>query len=362
MKFGFSKGSHFWVNFYHYLAKIIAGNHTVSNGTQCDVFFYSYWNAADALKCKKGTKLVFISGECWNVSKYPCELLIDCKPVLNHSARFLYYPFYALSFFERPNGTNQHDLIKPPSYNAEYFLSQKTRFCAFMYSYDVDFRVQLFDDINSYKEVDALGKSRNKNQTIKTDRGSSAFMDNAVKMYSPYKFVICCENQRAPGYVTEKIINAMLANAIPIYFGAADISNHFNSKSFIDISSFQSRSEAINFIKRVDQDDKLYCSILNEPWFNDNTLPPYFNEQYFQDAFSKILINSNSGLNRSRHSSMRIKNIFSNRTKMYRFAMKNRYSRSASNNNNVNVKRSSRTFATRIGVLKLLKKLKFNKK
>jgi hypothetical protein len=157
-----------------------------------------------------------------------------------------------------------------------------------MYSYDVDFRVQLFDDINSYKRVDALGKSRNPNPNTSNDRKSKNFMDSAVEKYKPYKFVICCENKRFPGYVTEKIINGMLANAIPIYYGASDISSHFNPKSFIDIGSFKTRREAIEFIKRVDQDDELYCSMLNEPWFNNNTPTKYFESSYAASFFKNI--------------------------------------------------------------------------
>ena len=38
-----------------------------------------------------------------------------------------------------------------------------------------------------------------------------------------FKFVICCENSKTKGYVTEKIFNIFLANSIPIYDGAPDI-------------------------------------------------------------------------------------------------------------------------------------------
>ena len=157
-----------------------------------------------------------------------------------------------------------------------------------MYSYDVDFRVRLFDDINAYKRVDALGKSRNQNPNASTDRKTKNFMDSAVEKYKPYKFVICCENKLYPGYVTEKIINGMLANAIPIYYGASDISSHFNPKSFINIGSFGTRREAIEFIKRVDQDDALYCQILQEPWFNNNTPTKYFEPSYATSFFKNI--------------------------------------------------------------------------
>lgn len=288
MRLGYSQGSHYWVNFYHYIAGLLGSGHSVVQSTQCDMFFYSFWNMKDAQKCKRDTKLVFVSGECWDTSKARCSLLIDCKSVFR-SGPFLYYPFYALSFFERSsNMTGCTQLVKSPQYNAQTILLQKTKFCAFMYRYDVDFRVQLYDDINRYKSVDALGKSRNRNPNVKTDRGQSSYMNNAVDKYRPYKFVICCENTRHPGYITEKIINGMLANAIPIYYGASDVTQHFNPKSFIDIGAFPSREAAIEYIKRVDQDDTLYCSILNEPWFHNNTPSKYFDPNYVRQAFQNL--------------------------------------------------------------------------
>ena len=304
MRFGYTQGSHYWVRLYQYLAKLLNVSE-VKEGIQCDVFFYTYWNVKDAMKCTKNTKLVFISGECWDVSKFPCSILIDCKFTSKHQAsRFFYYPFYALSFFERPSNINETNLIKPANYTPHQILAQKTKFCAFMYSYNVDFRVQLFDDICTYKQVDGLGKSRNTtNQT--DDRNSSLWLQSAVKKYMPYKFVICCENTCVPGYVTEKIINAMLANAIPIYLGAQDISDHFNTQSFINIASFASRADAIKYIRKIDQDDQLYISILTQPWFKNNTLPSYFLQKSITDAFLPLInkqkLSSSSSMQTKQH-------------------------------------------------------------
>lgn len=286
MKIGYTKGSHYFVNFYYYIAKLMNwGHHSVVQSIQCDIFFYSFLNVKDAQRCKKGTRLVFVSGECWDTTRFPCSLLIDCKNTIHPRCPTLYYPFYALSLFERNADNSGTQLIKSPTFNARAVLSQKTKFCAFMYSYDVDFRVKLYDDINSYKPVDALGKSRNVNRHLQTDRGNVSYMNSAVEKYKPYKFVICCENKKYPGYVTEKIMNAMLAQSIPIYYGDPNVAIHFNPKSFIDISSFQTRAAAIEFIRRVDQDDELYCSILNEPWYHNNTPSKYFDPAYVQEVF-----------------------------------------------------------------------------
>ena len=41
------------------------------------------------------------------------------------------------------------------------------------------------------------------------------------------------ENKARPGYFTEKIVNAALANAVPIYWGAQDMADYINPKAFI---------------------------------------------------------------------------------------------------------------------------------
>lgn len=289
MRLGYTEGAHYFVEFYHHVARLLGGGpHSVAQTTQCDVFFYTYWNAQDIQRCARGTKLVFISGECWDTAKFPRSLLIDCKQVDRPGSAFLYYPFYALSLFEHRPVISPTSLLKPATLDPPALLAQKTRFCAFMYSHDVDFRVQLFDDVNRYRPVDALGKSRNNQVRPDTDRGNPLYMDSAVAKYRPYKFVICCENKRFPGYVTEKIINAMLAHAIPIYLGAPDVASHFNPRSFIDVGAFPSRAAALEYIQKVDQDDEMYVAMLREPWFPQNTLPAYFEPSYLQRAFESL--------------------------------------------------------------------------
>ena len=311
MRFGYTKGCDQWVGFFQLLltnsdpsAQLPQSPHELVNGYDCDVFFYTYENAKDRLRCKPNTRFIFISGECYNVRQFPCALLIDCKHGYQRCANssFVYYPFYALSFFERPR-YRPEQLIKSsttmsisdrdvlPLASPCNASSVKSKFCAFMYKQEVPFRVELFDQISRYKPVDALGKSRNKNRQVVTDRHSNGFMDNAVRKYIPYKFVICCENKCHTGYITEKIINAMLAGAIPIYLGAPDISNHFNPKSFINVGAFANRGDALRYIKAVDTDPVLYNAMVSEPWFHNNTLSEYFDPLYLKKAFESTVLN-----------------------------------------------------------------------
>jgi len=217
--------------------------------------------------CRK----ILICGEPSNVSGYVANLLIDCKKVPGFQvpgASFAYVPFYVTSFFERFQNTPQDLLLLKPRF-------PKTKFCAFLYSQEHAHRNALFDQLNAYKKVDALGKCRGNGQP--TDRGTyklgvCTYNDLAVQKYKPYKFVICCENTRQPGYVTEKVVSAMLADAIPIYWGAPDIAEHFNPNSFINAGE----PGWLEKVKAVDSNPEAYAAMLKEPWLKDNVLNTHF--------------------------------------------------------------------------------------
>jgi hypothetical protein len=221
---------------------------------------------------------IFICGEPTDVSRYVANILIDCKNVPRFQIRgatFCYLPFYVTSFTERFQN-KAIELIKGPTYNPRQILATKSKFCAFLYSQQVDFRNRLYDTVSKYKPVDALGVARGK-PGVAVDRrtyqpGKVTYNDLAVAKYRPYKFVIACENSQHPGYVTEKMISAMLANAIPLYLGAPDVAKHFNPASFIQVGSPGWEAK----LKLLDEDDDAYVEMLAQPWLHNNVLNPYF--------------------------------------------------------------------------------------
>lgn len=50
-----------------------------------------------------------------------------------------------------------------------------------------------------------------------------------------YSFSICFENAEAPGYITEKIFDSMIAGCVPVYLGAPNVADHLGTHDcFID--------------------------------------------------------------------------------------------------------------------------------
>ena len=183
----------------------------------------------------------------------------------NNSKINIYIPFLYQSLKE-------HRL----SINTEIYKKNKTKFCAYMYSADHTHRVKYFKLLSQYKKVDGLGKSCN-NVVSTTNRilynNDITWLDQAVKIYSDYKFVIAVENKMKDGYVTEKIINPMIAGSIPIYWGPESVFEYINKKRVIYVKDFDNDEKLLNYIKKLDTIDSLYNSIISEPIYLSNKKP-----------------------------------------------------------------------------------------
>ena len=67
--------------------------------------------------------------------------------------------------------------------------------------------------------------------------------EDKIYTISNYKFVLCAENTRYDGYVTEKIIDCFIAGTIPIYIGAPDIEKFIPKNLFIDLRRYKSMKD-----------------------------------------------------------------------------------------------------------------------
>ncbi len=68
-----------------------------------------------------------------------------------------------------------------------------------------------------------------------------------------YKFALCFENIEFPGYVTEKMIDCLVAGVVPIYWGAPDIQDFVPEDCFIDARKFESLTDLESYLERVSE-------------------------------------------------------------------------------------------------------------
>ena len=98
------------------------------------------------------------------------------------------------------------------------------------------------------------------------------------------------ENTDGDGYITEKILDSFIAGTIPIYYGDYMVDEYINPKAYILIKGKKDIKNKINYIKKIDNDNNLYMSILREKVFLwDNVSKIIENEKslFFQHIFEQ---------------------------------------------------------------------------
>jgi len=217
------------------------------------LFFSVFGNKHLNYKCKK----IFYTGE--------------------NMAPPLHYCDYSFSF-DYLNDERNYRLPHYLLYDGYYELQRpkiideslaKRKFCNFVVSNNgCQERNNFYTELSKYKKVDSGGRFAN---------NIGYAVGNKVNFQSEYKFSIAFENNayrpQHPGYTTEKIMEPMTVNSVPIYWGNPEIGKEFNTKSFINVYDFDHIDSVINYIEYLDNNDKKYLELLNQPWFDDYNIP-----------------------------------------------------------------------------------------
>lgn len=75
-------------------------------------------------------------------------------------------------------------------------------------------------------------------------RGYAPFEDKQDGL-APYKFSVVIENTQEPNYFTEKIVDAVLCETVPIYWGCPNIAEFFDPARIIKCENAQQLNAAI---------------------------------------------------------------------------------------------------------------------
>jgi hypothetical protein len=203
------------------------------------------------------------------------DYAFTCRDV--QDARHLRVPYYILC--------DPLPLVKKPD-ETERILASKTKFCGFLASYanrKTRVRNEFFHKLCRYKKVDSAGGALN-NTGYRVPPGQAAKRE----FLRPYKFNLAFENASVEGYTTEKIVQAMEARAMPVYWGNPQVAREFNSKSFLNYFDFPSEEALIEKIIELDQDDGEYLEYLRQPYFYNNQPNEFFSHERLLNQFEKI--------------------------------------------------------------------------
>ncbi len=75
--------------------------------------------------------------------------------------------------------------------------------------------------------------------------------ENKIATLGNFKFCLCYENCRFPGYVTEKIFDCFVAGTIPVYCGAPDIAAFCPPATFVDVRQFANLADLEIFLRTM---------------------------------------------------------------------------------------------------------------
>jgi alpha(1,3/1,4) fucosyltransferase len=140
------------------------------------------------------------------------------------------------------------------------------RFCSFVVSNpsDASGRVTFFRSLSARRPVASGGGYLNNLGYRVQDK--NAFLRE-------YRFSIAFENSFAVGYTTEKLLQVLVAGAIPIYWGNPKAADELNRDAFINCHEFARQADVVEYVLELDQDPVAMSKMLTAPIFAQDQFP-----------------------------------------------------------------------------------------
>jgi hypothetical protein len=245
----------------NYFINLFKQHYNVVIDPNPDILIYSVFGSNNKrYNCKK----IFFCGE--NIGhnfKHPKDEPCDVSlSQFDERDKNVYFPLWVL-FTNWFRQTQPRPLPSNPTYHCEVTdlinpgKIEKTKFCAFINNNPIEDRLKIFKLLSKYKKVDSYGGlNNNVNGPI---RGSEQAKILTLK---DYKFTIAFENSYHPGYNTEKIIQPLSVNTIPLYKGGERMKEFFNINKIIYANNFNTLEEMADYIIELDKNNTEFNKIM----------------------------------------------------------------------------------------------------
>ena len=281
----------FWDNFIptdNYFFNLLSMKYDVEIDHQNpEIVFFSVYSKTHFRFDKSKVIKILYTGENYRPNYNDCHYSLSFDYLEDN--RNYRLPLWALLFnwFNRPYIPERDHAYH---HSLEDFTTKKkinkSRFCSFVVSNPNSYkRIEFANKLMKYKNIDCPGRVLNNMESI-NGRGDQK---EKVEFLRDYKFNICFENSSYSGYTTEKIIHSMFMNCIPIYWGDPLVPLDFNPNSFLNSHDYLDDDKLISRIIEIDNNDKLYQDMINEPWFNNNIIPDFIKPESVLSFFEKII-------------------------------------------------------------------------
>lgn len=169
--------------------------------------------------------------------------------------RYLRLPYFALE------AISDHDVGWTRSDQPAW---EDREFCAFVYSHPgPPERRALFDALSTYRPVTSPARFLQNTVAPELAPRVGSWRPSKLRYLERFRFVIACENSAHPGYTTEKLYDALIAGAIPIYWGNPAVNLDFDTSAFIDASAMSDFAQLVEVVRGLDADAARAAPVLN---------------------------------------------------------------------------------------------------
>lgn len=233
----------------YYLVVIDANNPEI-------LFFSLFGKEHLKYNCKK----IFFTGENIRPNFLSCDFAFSFD--YNKRKNHFRLPLYSL-YIDDHKKKDTIEIVKSKEKLKEIW-SKKSKFCSMVVSNPrAKFRIEFFKRLSKIRQVDSGGGVLNNVEGKVKDK---------LSFINDYKFVIAFENEIHNGYTTEKIIEPIFKDCIPIYWGNKLVNRDFNPNRFINYHDFESEEDLFNKLIEIENNPDLALNIISQPIFSINRL------------------------------------------------------------------------------------------
>lgn len=131
-------------------------------------------------------------------------------------------------------------------------FDKRQNFCVAFSGKAWPFRMHALTALNAIGRVDVYGNLAR--QSVESKSAIS----------SKYKFILCFENDLYPGYVTEKLPEAWMTGAVPLYWGLEQ-GKYFNERAYLNLANYHSENEFYERVARLSNSASEWNDIASQP-------------------------------------------------------------------------------------------------
>ena len=215
-----------------------------------DLLFYSQFGMRH-LDYESSVK-IYYTGENDVPDFNECDYAISFHHI-DFGRRHLRYPIYMLY---------EHEELGSGHYAPAARQAVERPFCSFLMRnhYNCDpRRLEIVDAVESYRPIAYGGPWRN---------NIGGPVEEKIPFIAGYKFNLALENSLLPGYVTEKLLEPLVADTVPIYWGPDDAADEFNPEAFMRVRDYNDTASFVEALRALDTDDAAYMAMLRAPKLN----------------------------------------------------------------------------------------------